>query len=209
LFRIDRVLADAGDVRRSYLFEVVTESGRFVRSPALNAAIDGLSYGEDRSVSAVVSPTAAPARLNFVWSKAGTYVPVPEAQVTVSGTSDFRSLEVPPYRESVEVVCPSAACNSTARGEDDRLFVIAPSVSASAEFMTTPSTGDDAGSISFDNVFRTGTLTVSAERTGLMPSTKRWRWHRLVAMVLGWSWCRRHVRYPARFLLNPRPAPSC
>ena len=166
LFRIDRVLADAGDVRRSYLFEVVTESGRFIRSPALNAAIDGLSYGFDRSVSAVVSPTAAPARLNFVWSKAGTYVPVPEAQVTVSGTSDFRSLEVPPYRESVEVVCPSAACNSTARGEDDRLFVISPSVSASAEFMTTPSTGDDTGSISFDNVFRTGTLTVSAERTG-------------------------------------------
>jgi hypothetical protein len=166
LFRIDRVLADAGDVRRSYLFEVVTESGRFVRSPALNTAIDGLTYGEDRSVSAVVSPTAAPARLNFVWSKAGTYVPVPEAQVTVSGTSDFRSLEVPPYRESVEVVCPSTACNSAARGEDDRLFVISPSVSASAEFMTTPATGDDAGSIIFNNVFRTGTLTVSAERTG-------------------------------------------
>ena len=166
-FRIDRIPPNESARSRKYLISFATDDGNFELSPELAAGgIDGLSYGEDRSVSAVVSPTLEPARLNFVWSKAGDWVKVPEAQVTVSGISDFRSLEVPPYRESVEVVCPSAACNSTALGEDDRLFVISPSVSASAGFMTPLSTGDDAGSIIFDNVFRTGTLTVSAERTG-------------------------------------------
>ena len=161
-YRIDRVPPNEGDTLREYRLRIITSDGRFERSPALNTAIEALAFNEDRPVSAVLAPGAGNITITVGWRDGNTTEVISGALVDVSGLSDYRTLDSPPYREEVSVTCPSASCYDGALGLDDREFEMTPAAGVNDTKFTTPSSGQ----VVINNVFRAGSLTVTSTADG-------------------------------------------
>ena len=161
-YRIDRIPPNEGDTLREYRFRIITSDGRFERSPALSTAVEALAFNEDRPVSAILAPGAGNVTITVGWRDGNTTTVIPGASVTVSGLSDYRTLDSPPYREEVSVTCPSASCYDEASGLDEREFTMTPAVGANDTAFTTPSSGQ----VVINNVFRAGSLTVTSTADG-------------------------------------------
>ena len=162
-YRIDRIPPNEGDTLRSYRLKIVTSDGVvFERSPSLETAIEALAFNEDRPVSAILAPSEGSITIAVGWRDGSSTNVIENASVTVSGLSDYRTLDSPPYREEVSVTCPSVSCYNGAEGLDGRRFEMSPIVNEKSSAFKTPASGQ----VVINNVFRAGSLTVTSTATG-------------------------------------------
>ena len=160
-YRIDRIPPNEGDTLREYRLKIITSNGTFERSPRLKTAIEALAFNEDRPVSAILAPSEGYITIGVGWRDGSSTEVISNASVTVSGLSDYRTLDSPPYREEVSVTCPSVSCYNGAKGLDGRTYEMSPAA-LQGDTVFQPSSGQ----VVINNVFRAGSLTVTSTATG-------------------------------------------
>ena len=172
-FRIDRIPPNEGAVLREYLIRISTDEGDFERSASsASGGIEGLAFGEDRTLSVVASPTPTSITINAVWDDGSpTLQPVPGALVRVTGTAGYRTIDVAPFREEVVLTCPSTDCADGGESDDGFDYSLSPARSTDVTEGTfadldDPGTGADENSLVIDGVYRLGTLTVEGVAPG-------------------------------------------
>jgi hypothetical protein len=160
-FRIDRIPPNEGGIAREFRLLVAGPFGSFSRDPFSETGIDNLAFGQDRAISVILSPRPLQ-RVTFNVRDAASGAPVLGAFVNVTGTTDYRTLEVPPFQEVVRLVCPSPQCGDETQG-DGRKFGISPSATAvgGTYFDLGPSS-----EITFTEVFRPSSLDIEVVATG-------------------------------------------
>jgi hypothetical protein len=165
-FRINRIPPNEGTLLREYRIRIFTDDGDFERSPEGAGGVEGLAFGEERTLSAVASPGPTDVEIAVVWNDGTGLVPVPDALVQVSGTAGFRTLDTPPFREELILTCPGPDCETGGSSDDGFPYVILPADrDTDAEGRVLADLGS-SGDLSISGVFRTGTLTVYSVAPG-------------------------------------------
>ncbi|MGA1344766.1 MAG: carboxypeptidase regulatory-like domain-containing protein, partial [Ilumatobacteraceae bacterium] len=151
-FRINRIPPNEGTLLRKYRIRIETDEGSFERSPAAGGGVEGLAFGEERTLSAVASPGPTDIEIDVVWDDgSGTPQPVPNAILRVTGTAGYRTIDVAPFREEIILTCPSATCEDGQETDDDFTFAFTPD--AIVELTDGVAPGNRPGYGSADGIF--------------------------------------------------------
>jgi hypothetical protein len=185
-FRINRIPPNEGTLLRKYRIRVETDEGSFERSPAAGGGVEGLAFGEERTLSAVASPGPTDIEIDVVWDDgSGTLQPVPDAILRVTGTAGYRTIDVAPFREEVVLTCPSATCEDGQETDDGFTFAFTPDdiveltdgvapgnrpgygsadgIFADLDDLSTPAA---ESTLRIDGVYRVGVLTLEVAAPG-------------------------------------------
>lgn len=179
-FRINRIPPNEGTLLREYRIRIETDEGSFERSPSAGGGIEGLAFGEERTLSAVASPGPTDIEIDVVWNDgSGTLQPVPDAVLRVTGTAGYRTIDVAPFREEIVLTCPSTACVDGQTTDDGFTFAMTPDSTVDATGVTgygtadglyarldDPATSAAENRLRIDEVYRVGTLTLEAVAPG-------------------------------------------
>jgi hypothetical protein len=175
-FRIDRIPPNEGNTTRVYRLAIVSERGRFSRDPDVGAGsgFENLTFGEDRALSVVMSPTPLQ-RVKVELRDAQTTLPLTGGFLRVTGTTEYRALDAPPFQEVLRLLCPGPDCVNGTQGDDGRSLNFSPATTSAAN---QPFDGLSAGTYFslgvstfsiFANAFRPGTLELEAIVPGYEP----------------------------------------
>jgi hypothetical protein len=175
-FRIDRIPPNEGVTARTYRLIIRNPLGQFSRDPDRENAIENLTFGDERAISAIMAPTP----LNFGFRLLDGSTQLTGGFVKVLGTLEYRSLEAAPFQEILRAVCPSDDClDGTVSDDDGRRFTISPLARNGVEGNPTfagAQTGSyfslgNQSTIEFLQVFRPGDLEIEARVPGYAPVT--------------------------------------
>jgi hypothetical protein len=173
-FRIDRIPPNEGNTLRVYRLSITSDRGKFSRDPDIGSGFENLTFGEDRALSIVMSPTPLQ-RITVELRDAATDIPLTGGFLRVTGTTEYRALDAPPFQEVLRLLCPGPDCVSGTLGDDGRSLIFSPATVSAANQPfdgvgagTYFSLGDSVSSV-FSNAFRPGTLELEAIVPGYAP----------------------------------------
>ncbi|MGA0971248.1 MAG: carboxypeptidase regulatory-like domain-containing protein, partial [Ilumatobacteraceae bacterium] len=159
-YRIDRIPPNEGTTQREYLFQVFTDDGDFTKGNGRGGPVEGLAFGEERTLSIVTSPQPSTIALDVVWINGTTRTPVTNANARVTGTAGFRTIDVAPFREVITLTCPGADCTTGGMSEDGFTYAITPTATTTDPLEGLFADLDADGRLVIENVYRTGDLTI-------------------------------------------------
>ena len=178
-FRINRIPPNEGTLLREYRIRIETDEGSFERSPSAGGGVEGLAFGEERTLSAVASPGPTDIEIAVVWNDgSGTPQAVPNAILRATGTAGYRAIDVAPFREEIVLTCPSPTCVDAQTTDDGFTFGFTPNATAEAAGGAVNGQSGygaaegryallgSAGTLRIDEVYRVGTVTLEAVAPG-------------------------------------------